>query len=177
MAQSIELLIDEEAQARVRDVWGALDAIGLRTPASVHWSTARPHCTLLAGSAIDESGAAHSGMAAVAQRLPFSVLLGAPVVFSSRSTFTIAASVVPSADLVSVHAAAYRLCSDAVIDLGSHCAPGSWTPHVTMARRVPASAIAEAVACVGEPITARVSAIRLWNGETKTETVVTGRAC
>ncbi|MGO3328446.1 MAG: 2'-5' RNA ligase family protein [Gordonia sp. (in: high G+C Gram-positive bacteria)] len=179
VAHSIELLLDEEAESRIRDLWCALDALGHRPPGSVRAHAPRPHCTLLAGSSIvgADTGSPAPGMAAVAQRLPVPVTLGAPIVFASRSTYTIAASVVPSAELLSVHATAYRLCGSAVSGLDAHCVPGAWSPHVTLARRVPADSITGAVALVAEPITAQAAAVRRWNGDSKTETVVPGRAC
>ncbi|WP_420039618.1 2'-5' RNA ligase family protein [Gordonia sp. MP11Mi] len=174
MAHSIELLFDDVADSRVRDIWRALDAIGLRTPHTVDASTVRPHCTLLAGSSVI---GADSSVAAIAQRLPLNLVLGAPLLFPTRSGFTVAASVVPSAELLAVHATVHRLCGDAVTDLGPHCVPGSWTPHVTLARHAPVELVAEAAALLGEPIVARATAIRRWDGDARTERVVAGRAC
>ncbi|MCF8611165.1 2'-5' RNA ligase family protein [Gordonia sp. HY285] len=174
MAHSIELLLDDAADSRVRDVWGALGTIGLRTPCAIDASTVRPHCTLLAGTSISGVDAS---ITMVAQRLPFTVVVGPPLLFSAQAGFTVAASVVPSTELLAVHARVHRLCGDAVTGLDPHCVPGSWTPHVTLARRVPAERVAEAAAVVDEPVVARVTAIRRWNGDTRTETVVAGRAC
>lgn len=174
VAHSIELLLDDDSDARIRANWESLDAAGLRTPASIVAPTVRPHCTLLAGSSISGSD---GGMSAVAQRLPICAVVGPPILFDSPSGLTLAAILVPSADLLAVHATAHRLCGGGVADLDPHCTPGAWTPHVTLARRVPADAVADALARLGGPIAAQVTAVRRWDGDSRTETVVSGRGC
>jgi hypothetical protein len=166
---SIELLLDDAADAAVRDRWRSLTALG------VNPAIGRPHCTLIAGRRI---GGVDSRLATVAQRLPIPILIGPPVVFSAgRGLFTLAASVVPSSELLSVHATVHRLCGNDVDGLVDHVTPGSWTPHVTLARRLTADLVGSALALGCSSIPAHANAIRLWDGDTASETVVAGRAC
>ncbi|MBB4136803.1 2'-5' RNA ligase family protein [Gordonia humi] len=174
MAHSIELLLDDKADAAVRLRWRSLDALGIRTPGATDSPTVRPHLTLLAGTGVR---GADSGLAALAQRLPFPVTLGAPVLLPAGSHWTLALGVVPSTELLSVHATAFRLCGDAVTGLDDHGVPGSWTPHVTLARRVDGDGVSAAVAVLGGPIHGRAVAVRRWDGDAKSEQVVSGREC
>ncbi len=169
VAASIELLLDDAADAAIRDRWRSLAAVG------VNPAIGRPHCTVIAGTHI--SGA-DPHLATIAQRLPIPVLIGPPVVFpAGRGLFTLAASVVPSSELLSVHATVHRLCGDGVDELVDHVAPGSWTPHITLARRVAADRLGSALTLDWSPISAHANAIRRWDGDTASETVVAGRAC
>jgi hypothetical protein len=169
VAASIELLLDDTADAAIRDRWRSLAALG------VDPAIGRPHCTLIAGTRI--SGA-DSHLATIAQRLPIPVLIGPPVALpAGPGLFTLAASVVPSSELLSVHATVHRLCGDAVDGLVDHVTPGSWTPHITLARRLTADRAGSALTLDCSPIPAHANAIRRWDGDTSSETVVAGRAC
>ncbi|QRY64436.1 2'-5' RNA ligase family protein [Gordonia sp. PDNC005] len=169
MAVSIELLLDDAADAVIRDRWRSLAAFG------VNPAIGRPHCTLIAGAAIR---GADTRLATVAQRLPIPVLIGPPVALpAAHGLFTLAASVVPSSELLSIHATVHRLCGDGVDGLVDHVAPGSWTPHITLARRLTADRVGSALTLDCSPIRAHANTIRRWDGNTGSETVVTGRAC
>ena len=181
MAHSIELLLDEHTDSRVRAVWSALDAAGLRSAATPASPTNRPHVTLLAGasiSGVDEDLRRMAGSDAAAVTLD----LGAPLLFVHGRRAVLAASVVPSAELLALHTHVHRTCRRHVRDLAEHCAPGAWTPHVTLARGVDRDDLAAAVAAVesvppvsGRVGSGRVSAVRRWDSDAKMETVFPSR--
>ncbi len=173
MVHSLELIFDGDADAAVVDEVNVLAAAGLRNP----HRDQRPHVTLIAARAI--GAGALGALGTVAQRLPITVGLGAPLVFSGAGGFTLARSVVPSTDLLGIHAAVVRLSDEHVSGTFAHCRPGGWTPHVTLARRLSGEQVAEAVVVLrgGEGRSARVAGLRHWDGDAKTEAVLAGRAC
>ncbi|GAB10846.1 hypothetical protein GOARA_063_00450 [Gordonia araii NBRC 100433] len=178
MVHSLELVLDDEADAAVIAEVNRLAAAGLRNP----HRDQRPHITLVAARAVDES--ALSVLAPVAQRLPITVRLGAPIVFShgaagAHGGHVLARSVVPSTDLLGIHATVVRLAADHIDGELAHSRPGSWSPHVTLARRLSGEQVAAAIDFLaGErDRDVVVAGIRRWDGETKSETVLPGRAC
>jgi hypothetical protein len=52
-----------------------------------------------------------------------------------------------------------------------HTEPDDWTPHVTLARRVPPDRLARALGIAARPaeISATASGLRLWKGNERTE--------
>lgn len=165
MVHSVELLFDLDTEAVIRRAWDDLRAAGIvaQPPA------ARPHATLCVAQQIDE--AVVPALAGVAGRFPFRARLGATVVFG-RSAGVLARLVVPSTDLLDLHA---EVCALALPNLRPgpmpHTEPGDWTPHVTLARRIPPDRLARALGIAGRPaeISATATRLRLWNGDTRTE--------
>ncbi|MFT4200141.1 2'-5' RNA ligase family protein [Gordonia sp. (in: high G+C Gram-positive bacteria)] len=178
MVHSLELVFDDVADALVIDEVNRLAGAGLRTP----HADQRPHVTLVAADAV--APGALAALAPVAQRLPISVRLGSPIVFShgeggARGGFTLARAVVPSTELLGIHATVLRLADGHLHGEKDHCRPGRWTPHVTLARRLTMEQVGSAVALLsdGPDREAVAAGLRLWNGDTTTETVLPGRAC
>lgn len=188
MAHSVELLLDETSDQQIRRQWQLLHDAGLPSQTTVRSATKRPHVTLLAAHRIDP--AVDNALAGVAVRLPFGVTIGAPIVFGTGTTRSLARLVVPSSELLSVHAQVIRLGTDHAFGpddrpgLFAHCSPGKWTPHVTLARRIPVDRIGAALEIVGDPSTApassidaRVVGLRRWDSDAKTDNIIAGRAC
>lgn len=185
VAHSIELLPDDETDARIRAQWRALVDADLPSAATIRSSTNRPHVTLVAAGRI--SASADTAILPVAQRLPIRARLGAPIVFGGGSHHTLARLVVPSSDLLSIHAQVARLAGPAMVDdagvptLFAHSAPGCWTPHITLARRLSGEQVAAALAVLAtvdsrEPAIV-FDAVRRWDSDAKSEHVLPGRAC
>ncbi|MGB3697547.1 MAG: 2'-5' RNA ligase family protein [Gordonia sp. (in: high G+C Gram-positive bacteria)] len=176
MAHSIEILLDSDTDAAIREQWHTLEAADLPSAGRVRSGTNRPHCTLLAGTSI--AGAADPALGVLAQRLPFALTLGGALVFPAGRRFTLVRAVIPSAELLSVHATALRLAGPQVTDLAAHCGVGDWTPHVTLARRLTAEQLVTALQILAWPtIAGRATSLRRWDGDAKTEHVTAGRAC
>ncbi|KAA8964534.1 2'-5' RNA ligase family protein [Mycobacterium sp.] len=165
MVQSIELVFDRDTEAAVRRIWTDLAAAGIpsQAPAS------RPHVSLVVAGAIRAD--VDPLLESVSARMPLPCVIGAPLLFG-RAKIVLARLVVPTADLLAVQAAAYRLCGAHLQPQPMpHCRPDQWTPHVTLARRVGTATLARAVRIAAKPaqIDGRFAALRRWDGNTKTE--------
>ncbi|NMO04996.1 2'-5' RNA ligase family protein [Gordonia sp. TBRC 11910] len=178
MTHSIELLPDPAADRLIRDQWSALDDAGIPNRGSLQAETNRPHATLLAAPSIDVS--ALSALTPLAMRLPVSCGLGALIVFDAGERHTLARLVVPSSELLSIHATVVRLSAPMLSDdpAFAHSSPGNWTPHITLARRLTTAQVGAALDVLG-PAGSRVTftALRQWDGDTATENILRGRDC
>ncbi|WAC55744.1 2'-5' RNA ligase family protein [Gordonia sp. SL306] len=186
MVHSLELLLDEASDQYIRDEWHTLDSAGLPNQSTIRSGTNRPHVTLAAAKHI--AGSADAALTPVSLRLPFTAVIGAPILFAQGSRITLARLVVPSTELLSVHAQTIRLVADHLGDGGAgdigpammpHSAPGRWTPHVTLARRLDPEQLTRALAALDPRATIDGSfvGLRHWDGDAKIEHVVGGRAC
>jgi hypothetical protein len=181
VVQSIELLLDEQAEAAVRASWTALADAGLPSLASHAGGSNRPHVTVAVSTA---SGleVAERGLRAVFEgwelaRDGVAGVLGAPVLFGGhRQRWVLARQLVPSRPLLTVHAAVHRALQLHVPDvqLAEQTLPDAWTPHVTLARRMPADRLAEALGVLDvEPVPLRFTAARLWDSAEQSVTPLT----
>ncbi len=191
VAHSIELLPDDDTDAWVRRRWSALADVGLPSAQRVRSDTNRPHVTLLAARHI--ASAADAALGPAGQRLPMKCIIGAPVVFGHGSRHTLALLVVPSTELLSLHAQVARTVRGHTVhpddaadgaenpSTFAHVDPGGWTPHITLGRRFTYQQVGEALATLeplGEPDRiCTFTALRRWNPDAGTEHVVAGRAC
>jgi len=161
---SIELLLDPDTEARVRADWQRLAEAGMSSLGAYRSPTNRPHVTLLV----------RPDLAAIAfteaiTRLPVALTLAEPVVFAHGDRGVLAWRVEPSEDLLALHRAVHVAAgprSDA-----AHTAPGDWTPHITLARRLRLETLPEALALLDGPahVGAGVS-LRRWDAASATVT-------
>lgn len=164
---SIELLLDEAAEALVRAEWEALAAAGMSSLARHEAASNRPHVTLLARS----TPVAHPlGIDATA--LPLPLVLGPPLLLGDGDRRVLARAIVPSAALLALHADVLRAAGPG--DDPSHLLPGRWTPHVTLARRIRLVDLPAALALLGPAIEARGVAMRRWDAASATVSFVAG---
>lgn len=191
MAHSLELLLDDSSDQQVRAEWAALAAAGLPHQGRVASATNRPHVTLVAASRIDPR--ADAALAGVALRLPVGMKLGAPILFGTAGRSTLARLVVPSTELLSVHAQVCRLSADFIEPRPAasptapgtretpfaHTVPGQWTPHVTLARRMDADQLTRALGILDlrTEIVGEFTALRRWDPDDGIDVVLAGRAC
>ncbi|MBS9534308.1 2'-5' RNA ligase family protein [Mycobacterium sp. M1] len=164
MVHSIELVFDADTEAAIRRIWAGLAGAGVPSQAPA----ARPHVTLVVAQRIDpQVEEVLTGVVAD----PPACTLGPPVLFGKGGT-VLARLVVPSADLLAVHAEVYRLSLPHLVPHPlPHTAPGQWTPHVTCARHVGPAHLARAARITGRPseIQGRFAGLRRWQGDTRTE--------
>ena len=174
MAQSVELLLDAATEASVRHQWDLLADAGLPTerrsraltaPGSEHH---RPHLTLYAADAVSET--AEAALPELVADLDLELQLGALLIFwPRRGRAVLVRQVTPSIDLLRLQSQIAEVC--AADPLGQF-GPGRWSPHVTLARRVPVEQLGDVVAAldrtVDRALTARVRSCRRWDGERKT---------
>jgi 2'-5' RNA ligase len=165
MAQSVELLLDSAADAIIRGQWAALAAAGLpseqRSPSDLFH---RPHVTLYAADHI--SAEADSSLPDVLPRIDLSIMIGAVLIFGPRhGRCILVRTVVPSEALLRLQARVAGLCG---ADPEGQFSGGRWSPHVTVARRVPTDQLGRALEVLGSRMTiARIAGVRRWDGTVK----------
>jgi hypothetical protein len=165
MVHSIELVFDPDTEAAIRRVWADLAGAGIpsQAPAS------RPHVTLAVAERIDPG--VDEPLRPVAQRLPLRCSIGAPVLFG-RANVVFARLVVPTSELLDLHAEVHRLCGPH-LDPGPmpNSLPGQWTAHTTLARRVGGHQLGRALRVAGRPaqIDGSFADLRRWDGNKKAE--------
>jgi 2'-5' RNA ligase len=173
VTQSVELLLDTEAEAVVLGEWARLAEAGLPTEQRVEPSpTHRPHVTLWAGPSI--SAEVDTELPPMVAGLDLPLLLGSLLVFGPRrGQVVLVRQVVASAALLTLQTTIAGRCGT---EPDSHFAPGRWSPHVTVARRVPVVRLSEVVAALGEvpDVLATSRSCRRWDGVAKVAWDLTG---
>ena len=165
MVHSVELVFDPGTEAAVRYIWDGLRGAGIpsQAPAS------RPHATLTVAERIDPG--VDELLASLDDRFPLSCRIGAPMLFG-RAKLVLARLVVPTTELLDVHAEVHRLCLPHLSPRPmANAQPGQWTAHVTLARRVAPAQLGRALRIAGKPqeIVGRVIGLRRWDGNAKRE--------
>ena len=175
MVQSVELLLEPEAEHAVVRVWEALLEAGLPSQARHAAPSNRPHTTLVAMSGLTSE--AESAVAdAVRGRLPVGAAWGEVALFG-RGPWVLVRLLDPSDGMRRLQAA---VADASGVPADSLSSPGRWAPHVTLARRVGEPEVDRAVdlvtayvkrqAPVGMPVLA--DAVRRWDGSRKREWLV-----
>jgi hypothetical protein len=165
MVHSVELVFDPDTEAAVRQIWDGLRESGIpsQAPAS------RPHVTLTVAERIDPE--VDTLLASLRDRFPLRCLIGAPLLFG-RSQLILTRLIVPTADLLAVHADVHRL-SMPHLQPGpmANSLPGQWTGHTTLARRVGGHQLGRALRIAGRPseIKGIFVGLRRWDGNVKRE--------
>jgi hypothetical protein len=165
VVHSVELVFDPDVEDTIRHIWDGLREAGIpsQAPAS------RPHVTLTVAERIDpEVGTL---LASLNDRFPLRCVVGAPLLFG-RSQLILTRLIVPTADLLAVHAEVYRL-SLPLLHPGpmANSLPGHWTGHTTLARRVGGHQLGRALRIAGRPSEIKGSfvGLRRWDGNKKVE--------
>ena len=175
MAHSIELLLDDDSDAAIRNVWHRLADTGLPSQLRVKSDTNRPHITVVAADRILPDVDAE--LSELRVRFPLPVVIGAPLIFGGGK-MTLARLIVASADLLDLHRDIYRHCLPFTPEAPfPHCAPGHWTPHATLGRRFTAEQVARALDVIEDlsaDISADVVGLRRWDGDARIERVLVG---
>jgi 2'-5' RNA ligase len=147
VTQSVELTLDARTDAAVREQWARLAEADLPTeqrsqPSPSH----RPHVTLFAGDSIDpEADAQLPGLLA---DLSLDLRIGGVLLFGPRrGSLVVVRQVVVSRALLALQTAVAALCG---ADPAGQFGPGRWTPHVTLARRVPTGQLGSVVTALGD---------------------------
>jgi 2'-5' RNA ligase superfamily len=165
VVHSVELVFDPDTEAALRRIWDELRDAGIpsQAPAS------RPHATLAVAERIDVD--VDLLLSSLADRFPLACRIGAPLFFG-RAKAVLARLVVPTVELLDVHAEVHRRCLPHMHPGPmSNALPGAWTAHVTMARRVVPAQMGRAVRIAGKPAELRgtVTGLRRWDGKAKRE--------
>ena len=165
MVHSVELVFDRDTEEAIRHIWDGLREAGIpsQAPAS------RPHATLTVAERID--AAVDELLEPLAGRFPLDCRIGAPLLFG-RSQLILTRLVVPTAELLDVHAEVHRVCAPhQQPGPMANSLPGQWTGHVTMARRLHGNQLGRALRIAGRPseIVGQVAGLRRWDGGAKRE--------
>jgi 2'-5' RNA ligase len=168
MVHSIELVFDRDTEEAIRRIWGDLAAAGIpsQAPAS------RPHVTLMVAERIAPD--VDAPLRPVAQRLPLNCAVGASLLFG-RSNAVLARLIVPTAELLALHAEVHRICGPYLVpDPMPNSLPGQWTAHVTLARRVGGGQLGRALRLAGRPseIRGTMTGLRRWDGNKRVEHLI-----
>ena len=175
MVQSVELLLDDGTDACVRAHWERLAAAGLPSQARHAGPTNRPHVTVAVRARLDPG--LEPALRAAVRDLPLPLRLGGLTCFG-RDRFVLVRLVVPDVRLLALHAAvASGLGPDPDdVDARGNLAPGRWTPHVTLARRLTPEQVGAALGALsGRPggtsdIDGYAVGCRRWDGDARRET-------
>ncbi|MBD0323535.1 MAG: 2'-5' RNA ligase family protein, partial [Aldersonia sp.] len=139
----MELLFDRRTDELLRKQWQLVADAGLPSQNHIKHESNRPHITVaVAGEIWPRIDRKLTELAFA----PFRVRVGGVLVFGRRQAILVRA-VVPSEPLLDLH----RRIADAVRDcpgIAAHTAPGEWSPHITLARRIPRDRIGDAVRAV-----------------------------
>ncbi|WP_455834523.1 2'-5' RNA ligase family protein [Pseudarthrobacter siccitolerans] len=161
--RSIELTFDGSLDALIRSDWARLADAGLPSLASHTTPSNRPHITLAAGNSLVLDAGAQDVWAG----LPVDARFSGVVVFpSQQGKYVLARLVVLSKALLELHAGLHRFSTGAF----ANTMPGSWTPHVTLARRIPGHLLGAAMDCVDVRAEGQCIEARLWDSATRTVT-------
>ena len=142
MAQSVELTLDSVAEAALVAQWDRLAAAGLARPKRPEPDGHHlPHLTLYAADAIPE--AAEPVLPEIVADINLTVRIGALMIFGPRNGECILVRQVPaSVELLELQQRVAVACD---ADPAGQFGPGRWSPHVTLARRLPPDRVGEAV--------------------------------
>lgn len=144
MVQSVELVLDPGLEDRVRAQWRALVAADLPSLGRHTGSTNRPHVTLTVAQGVGpQQEQALVEAVAAGPRLPLAVRLGGLVLLGAHK-HVLARLVVPSVDLLRLQSAVHASWADA-LHVPEHLAPGTWTPHVTLAMHLTDTQVGQAL--------------------------------
>jgi 2'-5' RNA ligase len=157
MVHSIELLFDHDTEATIRQIWEDLAAAGIpsQAPAS------RPHVTLVVAERIAPD--VDALLRPVAQ-----LLFG-------RSNAVLARLIVPTAELLAIHAEVHRICGRFLLPGPMpNSLPDQWTAHVTLARRVGGAQLGRALRIAGRPseIDGTMAGLRRWDGSKRVDHLI-----
>jgi hypothetical protein len=169
MVHSVELLFDDDTDAAVRRIWDDLTDAGVRSLASSTSPSNRPHVTLSVAEHMAD--AVNDALSELLTMLPLPCTIGAPMLFGT-GPFTLVRLMIPSAELMALHADVHALCLPHMSSGPMpHAEPGHWTPHVTLARRVPPEKLADAMSLRGMSRDRRAAAVALrhWDGNNLVE--------
>lgn len=173
MTDSVELLLEPEAERYVLEDWAVLEREGLPN-LSRHgsWSNA-PHITLAAASRIHDRYDA--GLATAAISDPFELVVGGFLVFPTRRKFVLARQIVTGDALSDLHRRVWSAL-DGLPDSVPLTEGGLWTPHITLAHSMTAGQLAAALDVLRERAPERLGAgpVRRWDSREKRVVLLAG---
>jgi 2'-5' RNA ligase len=167
VAQSVELTLDSSAEAALVAQFDRLAAAGVTQPKRPQPHDHHlPHLTLYAADAIPT--AAESVLPELVAGIHLTVRIGSLMIFGPRNGECILVRhVLASVELLELQQRVAIACE---ADPAGQFGPGRWSPHVTMARRVPTDHVGKAVRVLGSrgELDATFERCRRWDGNRRT---------
>jgi 2'-5' RNA ligase len=162
--RTVELVGDGQLDQAVRAAWRRLDRAGFSSLGQHRHPTNRPHLTL--ASAAEFPPGAAATIAGALRGLPVPVRLDGLHFFGGRAG-VLAWAVDGGQALRDLQARVWAALDGG--DRNPQHAPGDWTPHVSLARRVPPDQVARAAQAVGaDVVTGALSGARSYDSLTRT---------
>jgi 2'-5' RNA ligase len=173
MVNSVEALLDDAADARIRAEWAELEACGMPNQGRHSGSSNRPHITMAVAGTMD--AILDRRLRVAVGDLPLPIEIGELTCFG-RGPFVLVRLVELTPDLLA------RQCTIAEVvgldNLEPLVRPDVWTPHVTLARRLTANQVEMATNRLENRVTATgpatVTGVRRWDGDAKREWLLAG---
>ncbi|HEY5881268.1 MAG TPA: 2'-5' RNA ligase family protein [Nakamurella sp.] len=158
---SVELTLDDPADAAVRADWARLLRARLPSQGRHTGVSNRPHITLALTESVTQ--AVRDRLAAIAADLPVPLAVGALLVFGRRQ-YILSRQVVPNTAILGLQRRVVDALDEAVDRRGTFGA-GAWTPHITLGRRFSAEQLASAMSALGSvrPVDGAGASLRLWD--------------
>lgn len=160
---SIELTFEDATDSAIRSDWARLAEAGVPSLAGHTSPSNSPHITLAAGADLHVPDT----LLDLWERLPIGIGFSGVLIFPARpGTYVLARSVIVTSALLELH----RLLHEHVSGALPLTRPGAWTPHVTLARRVPSHQLGAVMDLLGLRLEGQCTAARLWDSNTRTLT-------
>ncbi|GAB3533323.1 2'-5' RNA ligase family protein [Arthrobacter tecti] len=170
---SVELLLNVEAEDLIRRDWAELLDAGLPSQARHTASSNRPHITLLAAPTVP--GDEDAEFAGLAEALPITAHTAGLMVFRTGRGLVLARAVVVGVALLEVHRKVHEALAD-VPKIAENCVPGRWIPHLTLARGLSPDQLARAVEILPpDHGSIALAGLRRWDSHQRTTTALASR--
>jgi 2'-5' RNA ligase len=165
VVQSVELLLDAHLDAMVRREQEALVDAGVARQLRRGGDPAVPHLTVGVAASIPPD--IEDALRAIDHGAGLELRLGGLLLLGGRSTVLVRV-VVPSVRLLELQATVWETLRGCP-GMPDNLAPGAWTPHVTLVRRVSPSDLSTAVDVLGGRTSAAgsVAGMRRWDGDAR----------
>lgn len=142
MPFAVQLYFDQKSDTAVRTLWEAIASAGVPFP--VRDSGNRPHFSLAIYKELNVPACTDLLNSFAKTLSPFTLAISNLGVFSEYKTVVFLAPVVIPG-LLDLHRRVHNLLQDAASLPAFHYLPGQWTPHCTLATRVPPQFLSQVI--------------------------------
>jgi hypothetical protein len=164
---SVEVLPDAATDELMRDEWRRLIDAGLPSAGRHEGESNRPHVTLAVRERVEPET-----FAPLAAMLPLPLELGGVLVFGRGDRFVLTRAVVATKQLLELHRAV-AFGAGAAEPRYANTAPDAWSPHLTLARRLHAEQVSQALRVLALPaIRGAAVGLRVWDAAAKRVTTL-----
>jgi 2'-5' RNA ligase len=166
MAQTVELVLDDDLDHLVRQEWVILRDADLPSQALHTGASKAPHITVGVADGID--GQTEHALRQIDYGAGSPLRLGGLLVFGGRRS-VLSRVVIPSDGLLRTHRAVHAAMAGSA-GWPDTMLPDRWTPHVTLARRLDDRQLAAALASLHDrprELAGRIGAARRWDSDAR----------